>query len=102
VADLQRSGRPEISSVENVATVKMALEKSPQMSMRRLSAEMNISKTSCLKIARNVLGMDPYKISLLQELKPGDAEKRMKFAEWMLEFVNSDPSVLDHTFFEQR
>jgi hypothetical protein len=77
----------------------MALEKSPQKSMRRLSAETNISETSCRKIAKKVLHMFPYKISVLQELKPGDAEKRVKFAEWMLELVNSDASVLDYTFF---
>jgi hypothetical protein len=79
--------------------VKIAMENSPAKSMRRLSAAVNLSEPSCRRIVKDILRMFPYKISILQEIKPGDYEKRVKLSEWMLAKLDYDESFLDHTFF---
>jgi len=43
---------------------------------------LNISRTSLRRILNKDLGMKPYKVQLVQELKPHDHPMRFRFAEW--------------------
>ena len=51
-------------------------------SLRRRSQAWGISVTSLWRILRNNLGPHPYKIKLMQELKPLDHQKRRMFVNW--------------------
>ncbi|UYV71215.1 hypothetical protein LAZ67_8002213 [Cordylochernes scorpioides] len=60
VADLPRSGRPHSATCEtNINLVKASLEASPQISTRRLSQELKISRTSIQRMLKG-LGYKPY------------------------------------------
>jgi len=46
------------------------------------SQELNISRTSLRRILHKELGMKPYKVQLVQELKPNDHQVHFGFAQW--------------------
>ena len=48
----------------------------------RRSKQLNISETSLSRILHKDLGMMPYKIQLVQELKPIGHPMRFRFAKW--------------------
>ncbi|KYM81653.1 Major facilitator superfamily domain-containing protein 6, partial [Atta colombica] len=50
-------------------------------STRHRSQNLNISRTSLRRILNKDLGMKPYKVQLVQELKPHDHPIRFRFAE---------------------
>ena len=45
------------------------------------------------KILRKDLGVKPFKIQLLQELKPNDLPQRRIFGEWALGKLSEDPRL---------
>ena len=55
----------------------------PLTSIRRRSQQLNISETSFRRILHKDLGMTPYKVQLIQELKPIDHPKRFRVAKWI-------------------
>jgi hypothetical protein len=59
--DRQRGGRPSVTH-EQVAAVEEAFARDPHHSQRRLSQELNISRSTVRKIARKVLQLFPYRI----------------------------------------
>ena len=80
----QRSAR----SVENFAAAEASVEESPNVSLTRRYQALGIFVTPLWRILRNDLGVHPYKIKLIQELKPLDHQKRRMFvslAEQQLE-----------------
>jgi len=54
----------------------------PSISTRHRSQNLNISCTSLRRILNKDLGMKPYKVQLVQELKPHDYPMRFRFAQW--------------------
>ena len=54
----------------------------PSTSIYSRSQQLNISETSLRRILHKDLGMTPYKIQLVQELKPIDHPMRFRFAKW--------------------
>ena len=77
---------------EKVEEVRVLLENSPGMSLRKVGMASNISLGSAHTIARSLLNLYPYKIKILHKLKPQDFEKRLKFANWFL----SNDSIEDY------
>jgi len=57
---------------------------SPQKSTRRRSQKLGMSDRTVRRILKKDLHMHPYKIQLVQGLKPADHGKRRTFAEWIL------------------
>ena len=82
VMDRPRSGRPQSGqSEENVAAVREAFDLSQGKSIRRASAEFNISATSIQRTLRRELRLFPYKIQVVQKLEPQDYDSRVEMCE---------------------
>jgi hypothetical protein len=82
---------------EKLEQIKQSFERSPRKSLRRRGQGNDISKTSCGRAAKK-LKLHPYRVSVIHELKPADYNKRVKYCEWFLKFIEND-SVLNYTFF---
>ena len=63
---------------ENIAAVAESVCEAPSTSIR--SQQLNISETSLRRILHEDLGRTPYKVQLVQELKPNDHTMRFRFA----------------------
>ena len=67
---------------ENIAAVAESVREPPSTSTRHRSQQLDISRTSLIRILHEDLAMKPYKVQLMQQLKPIDYPKRLKFANW--------------------
>ena len=81
-------GRPK--SVWNEATieqVKAVITETPRKSVRMVFGDItNIaSHSSVYRMLKYDLKLTPYKISIMQHLKPTDIESRLSFARWVTE-----------------
>ena len=76
-----RSGRPRTSrSDPNVAIVRESVVRSPRQSIRRLSSETDIPRSSVQRILRQDIHAYPYKIQSQTELTNEQKQKRVDFA----------------------
>ena len=73
---------------EKINEVKTKLTTS-DFSIRKLSAATNIPSTSIHRILTADLHLKPYKIQVSQELKEGDAEKRLAFCFKMVQLMEA-------------
>ncbi|CAM1313246.1 Uncharacterised protein r2_g2368 [Pycnogonum litorale] len=83
------SGRPAVSE-EMVNQVRETFSRSPKMSVRRASLETRIPKSTVWRVLRKRLRLTPYKLQLLQALKPGEMQMRKTFCEDMQEKLEDD------------
>ena len=93
------SGRPK--SVRNNNNHGIILEKilrSPKKSTHHISRELGISRTSVQRIIHD-LGASPYKIKILQSLKPQVPTERLRYACHMLALQYQDDTFLDNIWF---
>ena len=74
----------------NIAAVAESVCEAPLTSIRRRSQQLNISEPSLKRILHKDLGMTPYKVQLVQELKPIDHPMRIRFAKWACEQLTED------------
>lgn len=83
----ENPGRPKASrSDENIVELKKIIEETPQKSIRKIhkASQMECSVSSVYRMLKFDLHLKPYKISIMQHLKPSDVTARLQFAEWML------------------
>ena len=59
-------------------------------SIHRRSQRLNTSETSLRRILHKEMGMTPYKIQFVQELKPIDHPMRFRFAKWACDRLTED------------
>ena len=64
--------RKTVLTPENIAAVAESMCESPSKSIHRRSQHLNISETSLRRILHKDLSTTPYKVQLVQELKPID------------------------------
>ncbi|CAH1972213.1 unnamed protein product [Acanthoscelides obtectus] len=91
-------GRPTEGAIRKLFTL---LDIKPPTRRRRVRTEENIAAVSASqlglcysttwKILRWELGVKPYKIQLVQELKPHDLPQPFQFGEWALAKLEEDP-----------
>ena len=103
VINAPRSGRPKTS--EDVAmqvSLSMAndAEHNPhsESSVRAVAETTRVASTRVWKLLRKVLKFCPYRIQCMHELKPGDPERRLAFAEDYLTRVEFNPEWIDTIF----
>lgn len=72
-----------VRTPQNIATVQQALLKSPRRSAKQHALRLGISNTSVRRILHKDLNFHPYKIQIVQSLKPTDNQKRLQFCEEM-------------------
>ena len=68
----------------NILKAKWRLDHDKRVSIRRLAAEIKISKTSAYRILLEDLGCFPYKKIKRPKLANLQKQKSMKFANWVL------------------
>lgn len=77
-------------SAENIAAVAESVREDRTESIRRRSQALGLSYATTWRILRKDLGLKPYKIQLVQELKPTDLENRHRFSRWALKKISED------------
>ena len=75
---------------ENIAAVAESVYEAPSTSIHRRFQQLNISNTSLRRILNKDLGMTPYKVQLVQQLKPIDHPMRLRFAKWACDRLTED------------
>lgn len=80
-----------VRTEENIAAVSASVAEDREMSIRRRSQQLGLCYSTTWKILRKDLGVKPYKIQLVQELKPNDLPQRRIFGEWALEQLAENP-----------
>ena len=99
VQDRPRSGRPVTASGDGSRmAVVNAVNEDPQISTRRLSDDLDISRTSVMRILKKE-GYHPYKPHYSQFLQDGDDDRRTQFCEVMIERSNLDPALIRKLIF---
>lgn len=76
-----------IRTPENINRVREALGRRPRRSARRHSAELGLSNRSVRRILKSDLHYHPYKIQVVQALKPNDYNNRIRFCQSMLNVI---------------
>ena len=66
---------------EKLDDVLYFLQNSPSKSLRCLSQQASIGKTNAWK-ATKLLKFHPYKLNVVQQIKPVDYDKRVRFCNW--------------------
>lgn len=97
VQDLRKghSGRKRTGrSVQNVNIVRQSVVQSPRKSIRRLSSETNIPKSSVQRILRQDIHAYPYKIHAETELTNEQKQKRVDFSNWFSGKLEDDADFL--------
>ena len=90
-----KSGRPRtVTTSENEELVAGAFERSPHKSTRRASAELGIPRRSLGRLMKQ-LGLRPYRPRLLQHLSEDDPDRRLQFAEVILNEIRENDQFLD-------
>lgn len=92
--DKPRSGRPCLSD-DAISSVQEAITAAEgKTSVRRVSSDTGVKKSSVHHIVRSCLHLWPYKISLHQQLEAADKEKRLMFADWLERNEDKLPNIL--------
>jgi hypothetical protein len=91
------SERPQVGE-DIVEDLKQRMEQNPRTSLPRLSAQSGVPLSTCQKIMKKRINLHPYKVSLVQELKPADYPRRVAYCNWFLNHMN-DNRTLDLSFF---
>ena len=86
----QREKPKTMRSPENIAAVTESVCEASSTSIHRRSQQLNISETSLRRILHKDLDMMPYKVQLVQELKPIDHPMRFRFAKWACDRLTLD------------
>ena len=96
VLDKKPKVTKRVLTEEKIHQIGERLEQTPTKSLRRLAQETGVSKASALR-ATKLLGLKPYRITVVHELRPRDPEMRLRFCNWMLQNVNNgiiDPCLI--------
>ena len=83
-----------VHTPENIAAVAESVCEAPSTSIRRRSQQLNILETSLRRILHKDLGMAPYKVQLVQELKPIDHPLK-EDADFVKKIIFSDEAHFD-------
>jgi transposase len=75
MCDATRSGRPSILKEKKVLDISDRMLSSPKKSTRKLSQQVGVSYGTDHTALKTRLRVNPYKITAVHELKPGDSAK---------------------------
>ena len=86
---------------KNTLVILAAVEACPYMSVREISRLTSIpSSTVHRKLQNN--NLHSYKVGIHQDLRPGDMERRMTFAQTMLETIEERPNTVSRIMFTDK
>ena len=78
---LKREKPKTVRTPEYISAVAESACEAPSTSIHRRSQQFNILETSLRRILHEDLGMTPYKVQLVHELKPIDNRMHFRFAK---------------------
>lgn len=88
------AGRPRTAHTdENIERVRESVEEIPETSTRRRSTQLELSRRSLQRILAT-LHMFPFKIQLVQQLKPADYQHRLDYAIAFQQNAREDPAFI--------
>ncbi|KAJ4433646.1 hypothetical protein ANN_15956 [Periplaneta americana] len=67
-------------SEENVELVLTSFTRSPRKSIRKASLQLQIPRCTVHNVLHKKFRLRVYKIQIIQQIKPGDTDKRLNFA----------------------
>lgn len=79
---------------ENVNRVREALTRSPRKSAKRHSIELGLSDRTTRRILKNDLHFHPFKIQVVQALKPQHYISRVQFCQQLLNLIDQDGQLV--------
>lgn len=94
------AGRPPVSEAI-VDQVRELFTRSPGKSTRRASLELELPRSTVLKILHKHLKLHAYKIQLLHELKPNDKPRRYDFAVRLLDLEEQTINIGESNFLKK-
>lgn len=94
------AGRPRVSD-DDVGRIEESFVCSPGKSTNRASRELGIPQTTVWKVLRRRLLYKPYRLQLVQALKPNDKDKRLEFCGYVLQMMQDD-AFLQRVIFRRR
>lgn len=96
VLDIDPPGRP-VSVTDQAAKdeVSSALQKEPRTSIRKMSTDSGISRSSVRRIYKS-MGFKPYIPRLVQELNEDDFDRRIEYCETFLSLLETEPDLIHH------
>ena len=77
----KREKSKTLRTSENIAAVVENVCEATSTSIHRCTQQLIISESLLRRILHQYLGMTPYKVQLVQELKPIDHPMRFRFAK---------------------
>jgi hypothetical protein len=80
-----------VRTEENIVAVSASVTDDRELSIRRRAQQLGLCYSTTWKILRKDLGVKPFKIQLVQVLKPNDLPQRRIFGEWALDKLAEDP-----------
>ena len=80
-----------VRTEENIAAVSVSVNDDHQLSICRHRQQLGLCCSTTWKILRKDLVVKPFKIQLVQKLKPNDLPQRRIFGEWALGKWTKDP-----------
>lgn len=84
-----------VRTPENVDAVRVAVERSPRRSVRKIASSLQLNRRSVQRILHS-LHFHPYKLQIVQALKPNDGELRLAFCQQLLTKINDDANFLEN------
>lgn len=92
-------GRPVSTTGEGSSSLVLeAISENPETSVRKLSTTLGIPKSSVHRIITQS-PLRAWKPRLHQELYDGDPDRRVEFANFMLQKINADPNFMQRIVF---
>lgn len=83
--------RNYVRTEEAISSVSESVQQDPNISIRHRAQQLGLCPSTTWKILRKDLHLLPYKIQLVQELKPDDHRLRREFADWAHNQLEVDP-----------
>jgi hypothetical protein len=83
-----------VRTPENVDRMRVEVLHSPKRSIRKRAAALHMSASTVRRILVKDLKFHPYKISVCQQLLPGDYRQRVEFAQIMAETLDENEDAI--------
>ena len=94
VLNIDPPGRPiSVTDQSTKDQVSSILKKESQTLPRRMSSELNISRTSVQRIYKS-MGFKPYVPRLVHELNEDDYDRRVEYCETFLSLLRNEPDLI--------
>lgn len=87
----------QVDSADEEQLVIQSFRQNPVTSLRRVAAHLSLSKSKVWRTSQKEK-LHPLHYCPVQDLLPGDNERRLKFCYWMLEKCAEETNFLKYVF----